>query len=244
MWPPFLPFRKFLPSSGVLRSLLGSVLWRKGTSYKAALLVVSGQKASLVYTERPCLKTKRGGPGWEPAGFGQSGQGTARPAAGVRPRRRRARPEEQQPGGRPRANERRGGAIGSASPGSGSALADALSAPPSRAPARARPGRRFPPSLSWAPSAAAAPSLPPSLPPARAAEAARSTERIDRPALRPPARLPGPSLTPGSIRQAAAAAAEAAALWRRLRRQGKAAAARPGVPLPRHFGPGASAARA
>lgn len=101
MWPPFLPFRKFLPSSGVLRSLLGSVLWRKGTSYKAALLVVSGQKASLVYTERPCLKTKRGGPGWEPAGFGQSGQGTARPAAGVRPRRRRARPEEQQPGGPP-----------------------------------------------------------------------------------------------------------------------------------------------
>lgn len=90
------------------------------------------------------------------------------------------------------------------------------------------------------------------LPPARAAEAVRSSERIDRLAQRRPARLPGSSRAPGSIRQAAAAAAEAAeaaeaaALWRRLRRLGKAvaAAARPGVPLPRHFGPGASAAPA
>lgn len=116
--------------------------------------------------------------------------------------------------------------------------------PPSRHHPRAPPPR---PVLA----AASRPRSPPlaaprPLPPARAAEVARSTELIDRLALRPPARLPGPSCAPGSIRQAAAAAAEAAALWRRLRRQGKAvaAAARPGVPLPRHLGPGASAARA
>lgn len=141
---------------GVLRGLLRSVLWSKGTSYKAALLVVSGQKASPVYTERPFLKTKRGGPGWEAAGLGQSGQGTARAAAGVRPRRRCARPEEQR-GGRPRAGGE-AGLSGAPAPGRGSAWADALSAPPSRAPARARPGRRFPPSLFSAPGAAAAPS--------------------------------------------------------------------------------------
>lgn len=104
----------------------------------------------------PRLKTKRRGPGWELQASDRPGKGTVRAAAGVRPRQqRRARPVEQM-GGRPRASLEAGRSEAQAR-GRGSAWAAALSAPPSRAPAQARPGRRFPPSLS-SHRAAAAPS--------------------------------------------------------------------------------------
>lgn len=142
----------------VLRGLLRSVQWSKGTHFLQTSspcgIWAEGQPG--LHRETPVSKQKEEVRAGRLQASDRPGKGTVRAAAGVRPRRQRcARPVEQM-GGRPRASLEAGRSEAQAR-GRGSAWAAALSAPPSRAPAQARPGRRFPPSLS-SHRAAAAPS--------------------------------------------------------------------------------------
>lgn len=104
----------------VLRGLLRSVQWSKGTHFLQTSspcgIWAEGQPG--LHRETPRLKTKRRGPGWEAAGFRPPGQ-RDREGSGWGPPPAAAPRAPCGAAGRAAACEPRGGAIGSASPGSG-----------------------------------------------------------------------------------------------------------------------------